>query len=132
MDLNKTERLSNIMIMAGFICLLTGALLLVAMPVTALDLAFADSTLQGEQDVMIVAANGTLLYEGNTSATATVSLDDFSDVNGTLLVHIKPATKNILATPDTLLNEIGRQVEGNLITLIFIGIIGLVLFGRGR
>ena len=99
----------------------------------ALSIAFADSTLQGEHQALIIAPNGTIVWEGNTSSTAQINTSDFEDpINSTVIVHIKPEAKNILESPATLMDEIGSQVERNLIPLIFIGIIGLVLLGRRR
>ena len=107
--------------------LVIGAILIA--PASALSLAFADSTLVGDHDVLIMAANGTLLWEGNTTGTYSPSAAVLNE-STTLLIHLRPESKNVIETPYTLMDEIASQVEANLIPIIMIGIIGMILWGR--
>lgn len=119
-------------LLTALIILITALTVFVLVPTSAAastSLAFADSTLQGSHEVIIIAANGTTLWEGNSSATATLTSDQLPD-NGTIIIHLRPEAKNILESPGTILDEISMQIENHLIELIFIVIIGLALFRK--
>ncbi len=101
-------------------------LLSLVFSVSAVNLSFSDGTTVGVHDLLIMNSTGDLIAQGNSTQTFDIGTE------ATVLVLFKPETMDVIESPNTLLDELARQIRGNLVSIAVGLIVVLLVFRYGR
>ena len=120
MNTNKKDRRTGVTGILLF--LIIGSLLFTILPVQAQNMSISSLNLMTQEDVLIYAANSTLIGTYNTSSVG-IPLPSVD-----FMLVIKPTAVSRFFDPSTLLIDSFAWIETNFIALLVIG----AMFGLAR